>query len=133
MSAHILSLGQIIILQDDIAEVIASEGIEIDVTMLQEYHTFLVENLKHPFALLINKKNAYTYTFETQQLLGKLNPINERALVNARAVVTYNNIAETTIKNLASMPREIPWNMKSFNDRQPALNWLKEQQQLLIK
>lgn len=45
------------------SEVVVDEGVEINDAMVDEFHTYLGERYKGFFALLIDKKNSYTYTF----------------------------------------------------------------------
>lgn len=124
MSHYTLDFGEIIILQDDIAEVIIHEGIEIDDLMVDQYHAFLLTHLQPPFSVLINKVNAYTYTFSAQLKLGNLPQIQ------AIAVVAYNRVTEKTTESLNNIPREQPWNLKIFNEKGVALDWLKSEQGL---
>ena len=125
MSINRLPFADIILLRDDIAECIIHEGIEMDVRMVVQYHDFLIENLTSPFSLLINKLNSYTYTFEAQKKLGSIPHIN------AMAVVTYRNSSKISTESLNRIPRAIPWNMKSFSERDSAVEWLIEQQALV--
>ena len=122
MDLHVLPFAKIIILRDDIAEVMINEGVELDASMVDQYHNFLLSHLHPPFSLLINKVNAYTYDFEAQEKLGTLKEIN------AMAVVAYNRITEITTQTLASYPREIEWNLKIFSNRDDALAWLVAEQ-----
>ncbi len=122
MEVHRLPFATINILQDDIAEVIINEGIEMDLEMVGQYHDFLLNHLHHPFSLLINKLNSYTYDFQAQQKLATLDEIN------CMAVVVYTDIARESTSNLASFPRETQWNMQIFYDRNDGLNWVKLQQ-----
>jgi len=124
MITHKLSFGEITLLQEDIAEVIVNDRVEFNLEMVAEYHEFLINKMKCPFSLLINKLNSYTYTFEAQQHLATLTDIN------AMAVVSYSNITELTTKSLIQVPREIDWKIKIFNEREVALQWLQDQQQL---
>lgn len=122
MKTYKLSFGEITTLQDDIAEVIINDGVEIDLEMVEEYHELLLNKMKPPFSLLVNKVNSYTYTFEAQQQIATLTQIN------AMAIVAYNKMTETSTKNLASMPRDTPWKIKIFNERKIALSWLQGEQ-----
>ncbi len=124
MKTYKLSFGEITLLQEDIAEVIVNDRVEFNLEMVAEYHEFLINKMKCPFSLLINKLNSYTYTFEAQQHLATLTDIN------AMAVVSYSNITELTTKSLIQVPREIDWKIKIFNEREVALQWLQDQQQL---
>ncbi|MFC1588898.1 hypothetical protein ACFL3P_01355 [Pseudomonadota bacterium] len=78
MDLHELSFAKIIILHKDIAEVIINEGVEMTEEMVDQYHAFLISHLKQPFALLINKINAYTYNFAAQEKLATLDEISAR-------------------------------------------------------
>ena len=122
MITHKLSFGQITLLQEDIAEVIVNEGEELDIEKVAEYHEFLIKEMKHPFSLLINILNSYTYNFEAQQLIGSLSQIN------AIAVVTYNKITKNIIKTIIEVPKKIPWKIKIFKERGVALKWLEDMQ-----
>lgn len=125
MDVYDLSFAKIIILQDDIAEVIVHEDIEMDLKMVDEYHAFLLSHLRAPFSLLVNKINAYTYTFEAQQKLGALEEINKMA------VVAYNHRTEVATEYLLTVQRDIDWNMKIFSNRETAYNWLINEQEKL--
>jgi len=118
MSLHKLRFAKIIILQENIAEVIINEAVEIDNEMVSEYHDFLLQNLSAPFLLLINKINSYTYTFDAQIKIASLPEIK------AMAAVTYNKATEVATRNLASLPRDNTWNIQIFPDRDTALDWL---------
>ena len=122
MDLHELSFAKIIILRKDIAEVIVNDGIEMNETMVDEYHNFLLSHLQAPFSLLINKVNAYTYDFNAQK---KLATIEE---IHAMAVVAYNRITKITTQSLASFPRDHKWNMEVFSGRDTALHWLTSKQ-----
>ena len=117
-----LPFAKIIILQDDIAEVIVNDGIEMNVKMVEQYHDFLLSHLHSPFSLLINKINAYSYDFQAQIKLATLTEIN------AMGVVAYNRITKLNAKSLASYPRSKKWNLKVFSNRDEALAWLLSEQ-----
>ncbi|RLA32779.1 MAG: hypothetical protein DRR03_08315 [Gammaproteobacteria bacterium] len=121
MELHDVALGRIIKLSDDTAEVIAAEGIEIDMVMVDEYHGWVAEHLATPAFLLINRINAYSYTFEAEQAIGSL------AQVRALAVIVYNRVSELTAAYMIALPRELPWNVRVFHDREAALAWLDTQ------
>ena len=123
MDLHELPFAKIILLQADIAEIIVDEGISMDLDMVNQYHSFLLEHLTAPFSLLINKINSYTYDFEAQLKLGTLDEIN------AMAVVSYNRITTITTERLASYPRDKEWNLKVFPNRTEALDWLHKEQE----
>jgi len=118
MTIHRLSFGEISILKSNLAEVIIDKNIEINMEMVEEYHRFLLTHLEHPFNLLINKRNQYTYTFEAQRHIGTLNQIN------SMAVVAYNSITAMSTSCLIAIPRTTPWNIQIFEERAAALDWL---------
>lgn len=119
MDLYELSFGKIILLSDDLAEVIVDDGISMDTRMVDEYHQFLLEHLKAPFSLLVNKINSYTYDFEAQQKLANLDQINKMA------VVSYNRITTAATEYLKELPVHQNWNLEIFTDRDTALAWLK--------
>ena len=122
-----LSFADINILREDIAEVIVHEGIEMDLAMVDEYHAYLQKHLQSPFSLLVNKKNAYTYSFEAQ---AKLATIDE---INVMAIVTYNSSARLSTANLQKIFHQDEWNLKFFRNCEDAYDWLIEEQNELSK
>ena len=121
MNTDTLSFAQIHILEDDIAEVIVNEGIEITLAMVGEYHDFLPKEMSHPFAVLINKKNAYTYTFDAQRHLWTLPEFR------AIAILAYNDMTVKVTHGLISIQREISCTIKIFNQRDVGLQWLTDE------
>ena len=118
MTLRQLPFAKIILLRDDIAEVIINESVEMDLDMVDAYHSFLLANLKAPFSLLINKINPYSYTYEAQKKLGTLEEIK------AMAVVAYRRSTKTSTEALAAMPRSLAWNLRIHSNREDALEWL---------
>jgi len=118
MTLHVLPFAKIILLRDDIAEVIINESVEMDLEMVETYHSFLLSHLKAPFSLLINKINAYSYSYDAQKKLATLDEIK------AMAVVSYRNATKTSTKALAAVPRRQAWNLEIHTNREDALNWL---------
>ena len=117
-----LSFAEVTLLKDHLAEVVVDENVEITLSMVNEYHDFLINNLRPPFGLLINKVNSYSYTFEAQSELASLDDIK------AMAVITHGRMAtERATNHLISFPRQKEWNIRTFIDRTEGLLWLKEQ------
>ena len=126
MESHKLSFARITILREDIAEVVVNEGVEMDMTMVNEYHAFLLSHLKAPFSLLINKIYSSSYTFLAQRNLAELKEIH------SMAVVSYTSTSKQSTMALADgIVRDIPWNLKIFNDKDSALHWIESQQNRL--
>ena len=113
-----LSFGQIIKLQDNLAEIIVDSDVEFNMAMIAEYHSWLLDHLNAPFALLVNKKNPYTYTFDAQMNIANLPEIK------AMAVVAYSKVTEESTNVLIDMPRKSKWNIRIFDERDLAMNWL---------
>ena len=126
MDLYELPFAKIVILRDDIAEVMINDGVEMDTTMVEQYHDFLLAHLRAPFSLLINKPNSYTYTFEAQEQLATLKEIN------VMAVVAYNRVTRITTETLASFPRDVKWKLEIFSNRDDALSWVMTQQDAAV-
>lgn len=118
MKLYELPFGKIILLREDIAEVIIDEGVEMDMAMVEDYHSFLLSHLKAPFSLLVNKVNSYSYDGDAQENLATLKEIN------VMAVVSYKRITKIITEDLVSFPRDVEWNLKIFSNRDDALAWL---------
>lgn len=118
MEERVLSFGKIVILKKNLAEVIVDEGVTFDEELVVEYHDFLLENLTAPFSLLINKKNAYAYTYEAQKMITNLDEINVMAVVIGSSAGLMST--ETLIKINESNASKI----KLFKKRNQALLWL---------
>ena len=121
MCSHKLSFGTINILKNNLAEVIVDEGVVMDEVMIDEYHDFLLNTLDVPFALLVNKKNSYTYTFTAQKNIVHLNEIK------AIAVITKTSGAVMSTETLINVNGNINSNIKLFQERQSGLTWLNNQ------
>jgi len=122
MTLHELGFGKIILLEDDLAEVIINQGVDLTEKMVDEYHDFLRNHLQAPFSLLVNKLNDYSYTFAAQKKLGIIPEIQ------AMAVVSYKEATERVTQLLITIPREVVWNLRMFSERDLALAWLYEVQ-----
>ena len=59
-------------------------------------------HLADPAFLLINRVNAYSYTFDAEQKLGTL------AQVRAMAILVYSRVSEMTADCMISLPRKLP-------------------------
>ena len=124
MTSHNFNFGKVILLQENIAEVIIYEGVEITLAMVNEYHDFLLKNLRAPFSILVNKIHSYTYSFEAQTKI-----LNFKEL-HALGVVSYTYISELSTMMLHSQARDYSWNLKIFKDREIAYEWLLEQHEI---
>ncbi len=122
---HHLSFGIAVILKPDIAEIVIDEGVEMDKTYMTELFSWVSEYLSSPCMLLMNKINSYSYKFDAQRML------HTKGQVRAVAVVAYDKKAKHAAQFLADLPRNSKWNMKIFQDRSSAVEWLKGQREFL--
>lgn len=118
MKSYKLYFGTIVIINEKIAEVIINEGVVMDEKIVDEYHEFLLKNLEAPFSLLINKKFAYAYTFEAQNIIANLN------VIDRMAIVVYTGSGKMATKTLLSINEDKNWNVRLFSSREEALLWL---------
>jgi len=120
--SHNLSFAKINILNENIAEVIVEQGVEISLEMSEEYNDFLTEKFPENFAILVNKINQYDFSFEA-----KLNMASHENLM-AIAVVTYDDEGKQSVENVAAMRQIDGWNLRVFNGLnlgwQEGLDWL---------
>lgn len=119
MKEYSLSFGKIIIIDENIAEVIVDDGVEMGLQMVEEYHQFLLNHIQAPFGLLVNKVNGYSYTFEAQMKIATLPEIK------AMGIVVYTNAAEQATSYLYKFHEHDKWNLRQFSGREEALIWLR--------
>lgn len=122
MKSYKLTFGSITLLENNLAEVIVNEGVEMNEHSVQEFHDFLLENLAAPFSLLINRKHSYSYTFNAQRIIGRLEEIK------AVAVVIASSGALMSTETLINLNKDRDWNIYIFQKREKALEWLAKQQ-----
>ena len=118
MKIYKLSFGVINIHHPRLAEVIINEGVVMDEEIVGQYHDFLLSNLKAPFCLLINKENAYTYTYKAQVSVADLDEIK------AVGVITKSAGAVMATEMLMDMNVPLQSKMKLFGSRADGLAWL---------
>ena len=118
-----LSFVKIIKLDDDLAEVIVNEGVNYDLDMLNDYHDWIRQNMKHPCYILVNRINTYAYTFDAIQKLGTIEEIK------AIGMVVYTRASKVAAETLREFPKNRPWNSQIFNSRDDALAWLSSERE----
>lgn len=123
MRIYNLSFGPVSIINSNLVEVIVNHGVVFGEAEVDEFHNFLLSNLKGPFCLLVNKKHDYSYTFEAQKHVGNLKEIKAIAFLS---LTLSGLMIYKTIRNING--RET---VKMFNDRTEALKWLSYQNELL--
>lgn len=125
MSLHKLSFATINMLEANIAEVIVDNKITISLEMVEELEAFFTKTFTEPFALLVNKINAYQYSFEAMTCMAS----NE--LLTAFAVINYDDVQQDPINQVLELRAMDELNMKVFSGLelgwQEGKNWLIEQ------
>ena len=121
MNNNRLSFCFIANIADNITEVKIDEDIVIDEPMVDEYHNWLDQNHNDEFGVLVNKTNHYTYTFEAQLKLGRIEKMQ------AAAILVKDHSSEVAAQALLGIKkrRQIPNN--TFYNRQEAVEWLQDQ------
>lgn len=113
-----LSFCEIYLLEDNLVEVITDEGTDIDEAMLREYHDFYTTTFTAMFGVLVNKVHQYSYQFPVVKEIGDL-PL-------MRAVAVLHHSSSSRISHMVDkIHRERPLNMRHFDDREKAIDWLK--------
>jgi len=118
MYVYNLSFGPVNIVNQNLVEVIVNHGVVFGALEVDEFHDFLLNNLKDSFCLLVNKKYDYSYTFEAQKTVGNLKEIKAIAFLST---TLSGAMIYKTMSNINAKERE---HVKMFNDRTKALNWL---------
>ena len=121
---HDLDFAKMIILENDLAEIIVNNDIELNIDMVNELHQTLIKNLSAPFCLLVNKINDYSYDFSAQYEICSLEEIK------AIAVICYSDKSEKSTTYIINLNRKKPWNIKLFKNRKDGLHWLDQQNKL---
>ncbi|WP_206485173.1 hypothetical protein [Thalassotalea sp. G2M2-11] len=122
---HRLSFAYYNILSDNIVEVVADEGVEVSLEMLEEGHDFINRHIDSDFGLLINRVNNYSYSYEA-----KLSVASYERL-KAIGFVYYSEISKEMIENLSQIRAFDRWNYRVFSGLelgwQQAYQWLEQQ------
>jgi len=121
MEMHQISFARIYILRNDLAEIIADDGVDINIAMVDEVHTSLLSLLDDSFSLLINKTHAYSTQLDALIKFGTLGAIDKIA------VFAPNKLAKMSADFSATIPSSSELNIEVFTDRDDALAWLKHQ------
>jgi len=122
---HRMSFGFFNKLSEDVFEVVADEGIEITLEMIDECHEFVDEFITGDFALLVNRINTYSYSFEAKLSIASYEGLR------AIAFVYYNSESKQAIDDLQDNRMKDKWNAKMFSGLelgwQQAYDWLQQE------
>ena len=120
-----LSFASIEVISSHIAEIIVDEGVEISLEMCEEYDALLLELFPHPYTVIVNRINEFSYTYEAGLLLGSL----EKRI--ATAFIVYNESGENRIQKFQSMRKQDTLNIRIFSGfdlgRRKSIEWLESE------
>jgi len=120
MNNNQLSFCTFIPHKNNITEVKFNADITIDVDMVDQYHRWLDEQHSDDFGILVNKTNHYTYTFDAQLKLGRIDKMK------IAAFLVQDRSTEIAIDSLMGIKQRRQIDYEIFYDHDHALNWLDE-------
>ncbi|MDG1750714.1 MAG: hypothetical protein P8I03_03510 [Thalassotalea sp.] len=122
---HRLSFGHFNILSENILEVVADEGVEMTLEMIEECHQFVDKHFADDFGMLVNRVNNYTYSFEAKLSIASY------AHLKAIAFVYYSPDSKDVTEDLYQLRAFDEWNFRAFSGLelgwQQAYNWLQQE------
>lgn len=116
-----LSFCELEVIDTAIARVTVFYGVEVDKCHIEEYHQALNSLFQEPFALLIDQKNQYSYSYEAMSTIGSLDNLK------AVAILAYSMKTIESMRVFGRVPRPVHLNMEFFFEQDQALNWLKSE------
>ena len=122
---HRLSFGHFNILSENILEVVADEGVEMTLEMIEECHQFVDKHFTDDFGMLVNRVNNYTYSFEAKLSIASYEHLK------AIAFVYYSTDSKKVTEGLYQLRTLDEWNFRAFSGLelgwQQAYNWLQQE------
>lgn len=122
---HRLSFGFFNIFAKNIIEVTVDESTEMTLEMVEECHQFMDKYVEGDFAMLINRINNYTYTYEAQLSIASYQGLK------ALAFVCYSEESERVTKQLQESRSFDQWHYPMFSGLelgwQQAYQWLENE------
>jgi len=113
------------LLTNNIAQITIEPDVEVTLEMLGEFDEYMSTIFNHDFALLINKQNNYSYSYETLLCIGS------QENLKAAAVVYYNESDAKLPSSFSDMRQVDQLNIQLFSGidigTHKALNWLEHQ------
>ncbi|MCI2282987.1 hypothetical protein L3081_05730 [Colwellia sp. MSW7] len=120
-----LGFGKINIIDGNIAEIIINDNIEMSLEMVEECEQFFSQHFSDNFGILVNKINAYQYSFEAKLTIG----MNEKLC--AIAVINYHQNGRKQTDRIIQLRKQDNLNLKIFSGlelgRQEGLEWIKKE------
>ena len=117
MAEYRLRIGRFTNLGNGIIESVVDQGVEVDVSDIQELITLLGTLQPRPRALLADRRNSYSFTFAALQFASSSDALEAVAEVN------YGHRPLQIVGNLL-MPKFFKFAM--FARREEALQWLQQ-------
>jgi hypothetical protein len=122
---HRLSFGYFKILADNMLEVVADEGVEMTLEMIEECHQFVDTHFTDDFGMLVNRVNDYTYSFEAKLSIASYQ------YLKAIAFVYYSSDSKKATEELYQLRAFDEWNFRVFSGLelgwQQAFDWLQQE------
>mgnify|MGYP000008783740 CR=1 FL=1 len=122
---HRLSFGHFNILSENILEVVADEGVEMTLEMIEECHQFVEQHFTDDFGMLVNRVNNYTYSFEAKLSIASYEHLK------AIAFVYYSPDCKEVAEELYQIRSLDEWNFRVFSGLelgwQQAYTWLQQE------
>lgn len=119
------SFGQIEFISENIIEIIIKQNLEITLESMDEYEDLMSKYVSGNYAVLVNRINRYSFTFEAMLCVGSAENLK------AAAIISYDNNNEPHTENLKSIRHMDNLNIKEFSGlelgREKAIKWLEEQ------
>ena len=109
-------------IEPGIMEIIINEGIELNSKHIERIEEGLLEKYSHPYALLINRLNAYSHTHASMQRVAMLRNLT------ALAIVVYSDVS----KHAAMVHQLYQDNLQVFGDKNTATAWLRDSMKMGI-
>ena len=121
LNNHRLSFCNINNIANNITEVKIDDDIVVDEPMVDEFHNWLAQHHNDKFGLLVNKTNHYTYTFEAQLKLGRIENMQ------AAAFFVKEHSSEVAIQAVMGIKKRRQMPNITFYNHQEAVDWLQDQ------
>lgn len=122
---HRLSFGHFNILAESILEVVADEGVEMTLEMIEECHQFVEKHFTEDFGMLVNRVNNYTYSYEAKLSIASYEHLK------AIAFVYYSHDSKHVTEELYQTRAFDEWNFRIFSGLelgwQQAYKWLQQE------
>ncbi|XQW85520.1 hypothetical protein ACOYR1_01965 [Thalassotalea piscium] len=120
-----LSFGHLTLLDCNVVEVVVDAGIKVTLEMVEECDKFIESHCLEDFGLLINRVNAYDFTYEAKLSIASY------ANLKAIAFVYYSSSTLEAINKLVKIRAHDVWNTNVFSGLnmgwQDAFHWLHQE------